>query len=146
MFVIDANVLLYAVNSSSTQHAAAKAWLDDVLSAREAVGFAWVVSLAFLRISTRAGILPRPLTIQEGADTLSRWLASGPAVVVSPTARHLDLLTSLLLERGTGGNLTTDAHLATLALEHSATLVSFDRDFGRFRGLRWLVPGADGVR
>lgn len=143
MFVVDANVLLYAVNSSSSQHVAAKGWLDDVLSAREAVGFAWVVSLAFLRISTRAGILPHPLTIQESVDTLTGWLASGPAVVVTPTLRHLDLLGGLLLERGTGGNLTTDAHLAALALEHGATMVSFDRDFGRFRGLRWLVPGAD---
>jgi uncharacterized protein len=46
-----------------------------------------------------------------------------------------------LLGAGTAGNLTTDAHLAALAIEHDAELVTFDRDFERFAGLRMTLLG-----
>lgn len=141
MFVVDANVLLYAVNRSTPQHRDALSWLDDALSGQEPVGFAWVALLAFLRISTRAGVLPRPLDVEDGLAVIGAWLGAAPATVVAPTARHLAILGGLLTERGIGGNLSTDAHLAALAIEHGATMVSFDRDFGRFAGLRSLVPG-----
>jgi predicted nucleic acid-binding protein len=47
------------------------------------------------------------------------------------------LLGALLIGAGTAGNLTTDAHLAAIAIEHGATLASFDRDFIRFAGLKF---------
>jgi predicted nucleic acid-binding protein len=64
-----------------------------------------------------------------------------PAVaVVEPTGHHLRTLRDLVLPLGTGGNLTADAHLAALAMEHGAELCSADNDFARFRGLRWRNP------
>ena len=61
-------------------------------------------------------------------------------MIVEPTRRHLPLLRGLLTRSGTAGNLVGDAHLAAIALEHDATVVSFDRDFARFAGVRCALP------
>lgn len=140
MKLVDANVLLHAVNESSLQHASARRWLDEALSGAEAVGFAWVALLAFLRLSTRSGVFPRPLPPGVASETVRAWLAQPPAAVVHPTSRHLTVLSGLLESTGTGGNLVNDAHLAALALEHDAGIVSFDRDFERFSGVTLEVP------
>ncbi len=140
MQLVDANVLLYAVNEDAPHHAAAHSWLDDALGSREAVGFAWVVLLAFLRLSTRPGLFARPLTLDEAAGVVELWLSQPAAVVVHPTGRHLSLLRGLLGTTGTAANLVNDAHLAALALEHGAEIVSFDRDFQRFPGVRQRSP------
>ena len=62
--------------------------------------------------------------------------------MVNPTPRHIDIMTRLISQMGTGGNLVNDAHLAALALEHRASIVSYDSDFGRFEGVRWDRPDA----
>ncbi len=146
MNLVDANVLLYAVNEAEPRHAEARAWLDTSLSDTEAVGFAWVVLLAFVRLSTKAGLFPRPLSVDAATRIVRLWVGEGPGIVVEPTARHLDVLASLLRESGTGGNLVSDAHLAALAVEHDATIVSYDRDFQRFAGVRWSEPGLGQAR
>ncbi len=141
MRLVDANVLLYAVNSASAHHRRARSWLDEALAGDEAVGFAWIVLLAFLRLATHPAIFARPLTADEAMGVIRNWLSRPPAVIVGPTPRHVDLLAGLLLEAGTAGNLVNDAHLAALALEHGAILVTFDADFGRFAGVRREAPG-----
>jgi toxin-antitoxin system PIN domain toxin len=139
--LVDANVLLYAVNESDPRHEEARAWLDGALCGREAVGLAWPVVLAFLRLSTKAGLFPRPLPVAGALARVRSWTGQPPCVLVEPTARHLHVLAGLLATTGPGGNLVSDAHLAALALEHDATVVTYDGDFGRFAGVRWRPPG-----
>ena len=141
MKIVDANVLIYAVNEDSPNHAQARSWLDDALQGAEPVGFAWSVLLAFLRLTTRSGLFPRPLGLDDAARVIEGWLSQPMAVVVEPTRRHLALLRGLLAGTGTAANLVGDAHLAALALEHGATICSFDADFDRFPGVRWRRPG-----
>lgn len=141
MRAVDANVLLYAVNAGAERHDEARTWLDGALGGRETVGFSWIVLLAFLRLSTKAGLFPSPLPVDGALRRVEAWLAQPPAVVLEPTPRHLAVLSGLLAGVGTGGNLTSDAHLAALALEHHATVVTYDSDFGRFPGVRWAPPG-----
>ncbi len=137
MRVVDANVLLYAVNRASEQHRRARIWLDTALAGTETVAFAWTVLLAFLRLSTHPGIFRRPLSSEQAVGLVRAWLSAGPAAVVEPGTRHLELLGGLLAESGTAANLVIDAHLAALAIEHGATWVTTDRGFARFPGLRW---------
>jgi uncharacterized protein len=135
--IVDANVLLYAINPSEVRHEPAVKWLDRAIVGREPVGFTWMVITAFLRISTLPGAFARPLEIRQAGDVVEEWLAQPAAVVVEPTPRHLSILRGLLEPIGSGGNLVNDGHLAALAIEHGAEVVSFDTDFSRFAGLRW---------
>lgn len=136
----DANVLLYAVNASDPKHEEARTWLDAALNATEPVGFAWAPLLAFLRLSTKVGLFPEPLDVEEACRRIRDWLAQPPSVVVEPTRRHADVLAGLLARTGAGGNLVSDAHLAALAVEYEATVVTYDTDFGRFEGVDWRPP------
>lgn len=140
MQVVDANVLIYAVNEDAPRHPAARGWLETALRGQEPVGFAWVVLLAFLRLTTRRAVFPNPLTLQQAMGVLETWLAQPAAILLQPTPRHLSLLHGLLAPLGTAGNQVNDAHLAALAIEHGAQVVSFDADFSRFAGLQWHFP------
>jgi len=138
--LVDANVLLYAVNEDAPRHREAREWLDGALGAGVTVGFSWVVLLAFVRLATKVGLMPAPLSLTEACDRVREWLAQPSAVVVEPGPRHLEVLEHLLGPIGLGGNLVNDAHLAALAIERRAEVVSFDNDFGRFTGVRWEAP------
>jgi uncharacterized protein len=140
VLIVDANVLLHAVNERSREHVAAANWLSTALDGAEPVAFPWTVTLAFLRLSTHPAVFPRPLGAARAADVVERWLESPAAIPIEPTRRHLSLLRGLLLSTGTVGNLVSDAHLAALVLEHGATVVSFDRDFARFEGVSLHRP------
>ena len=136
----DVNLLLYALDTSSARHADAREWVEATLSGPETVAMSWVVLLAFLRLSTRAAIFAEPLAPDEALDIVDDWLRLPAVTVVEPTDRHVAVLRDLLAPLGTGGNLTTDAHLAALAIEHGGTVCSCDADFSRFAGVRWTDP------
>ncbi len=146
MKILDANILIYAVNKDAPLHAEAKAWLQETSAGAETVGFSWSVLLAFLRLTTRPGLVRHPLPIRTAFDLIASWLAQPAVITVHPGPRHLHLLRDLLDECGTGGNLASDAHLAAVAIENGAELCSCDADFARFPGLRWRNPLARRVR
>jgi uncharacterized protein len=138
--LVDANVLLYAVNSDAALHDRSRKWLDGALSGEATVAFSWIVVLAFVRLATKVGLFPRPLSVDEATDRVDAWLAAPPAVVVEPTPDHARIVRALLRDVGVGGNLVNDAHLAALAIEHRCSVVSFDHDFGRFERVHWGPP------
>jgi len=140
MILVDANLLIYAVNRQATMHRAAKAWLEGAIGGDEPVGLSWNVIVAFLRLTTRRGLFEEPLTVRAAFELIERWLAQPNVEIVHPGARHLDLMKKMLLSLGTAGNLTSDAHLAALAIENDAELYSADADFDRFHGLKWTNP------
>lgn len=142
MYLVDANVLIYAVNSQAPHHERARAWLDGALAGNESVGFPWAVLLAFLRLSTSRAVFDRPLTADQATGVIRAWLGSPNAITIEPGRRHLESMAALLATAGTAGNLVSDAHLAALAIDDDAVLVSFDTDFARFAGLRWEQPPA----
>lgn len=140
MKVVDANLLLYAVDEASPHHEVAKPWLEEQLSGSETFALAWTVLLAFVRLGTNPRVFETPLTLDEALDLVDRWLEQPCATVIDPTDRHSQLLRELLAPLGTAGNLTSDAHLAALSVEHGAQLCSADADFARFPRVRWTNP------
>lgn len=141
--LVDANLLLYAVNSAAVQHDAARRWLDATLSGTEELGFAWPVIFAFLRIATHPGLFPRPLSASMATAKMDAWLAQPVARVLDPSTEHWPRFAELLRQTQCTGNLIQDAHLAALATERGATLCSTDADFSRFPALKWLNPLED---
>lgn len=144
MKLADVNLLVYAYDQGSPQHPRARDWLKERLSGGETFAFAWVVLLAFVRLVTNPRLFADPMSLGEALDLVDAWLAQPCATVLHPGDRHAMLLRQLLEPFGTAGNLTTDAHLAALAIEHGAELCSADADFSRFPGLRWTNPLAPG--
>ena len=140
MILLDANLLIYAVNADAPLNRKAKAWLESALSGQETVGFPWSVLLAFLRLTTRPGLFARPLPVDTAFGLVAAWLDRPSATIVHPGPRHLQVIREMLLPLGTGGNLTSDAHLAAMAIEHRAELCSSDTEFARFPGLKWRNP------
>jgi uncharacterized protein len=142
--VSDVNLLLYAVDSSSPRHTAARQWLEAQLSGVETFAFPVSVLLAFVRLSTQARVFASPFSPSEAFDIVDGWLAQPCATTIAPGDRHVALVRELLEPLGAAGNLVSDAHLAALAIEHGAELCSADTDFGRFPRLRWSDPLARG--
>lgn len=140
MILPDVNLLLHAYNSESRVHASARAWWERLLSSTQPVGLAWVAVLGFIRIGTHRQILSSPLPVAVACAHARAWLSQPYVSIVDPGGRHAEILFGLLESLGTAGNLTTDAHLAALAIEHQAELHSTDADFKRFPGLRWVNP------
>lgn len=146
MMLVDANLLIYAVNSDLPQHAAARRWLEGQLSSAASIGLPWVVLLAFLRVCTSARVFERPLAVDQAAAIVDDWLSLPGVRAIGPGPNHWAVLRELLAATGTAGNLTTDAHIATLAIEHGAVVYSADNDFKRFTGVRHVNPLADSGR
>jgi toxin-antitoxin system PIN domain toxin len=138
--LVDLNLLVYAVNRDAAQHRRAREWLEAALSGAETVALPWVVVLGFLRLTTHPRVFPRPLSAEQAMEIVDRWLARANVVLLQPADDHWPRLRSLLAATGVAGNLTSDAHVAALAIESGCELCTTDADFGRFPGLRWVNP------
>ncbi|MDQ3571914.1 MAG: type II toxin-antitoxin system VapC family toxin [Actinomycetota bacterium] len=138
--LLDANLLLYARDSSSPKHDAASAWLTERLNGQIRVGIPWQSAVAFIRIATHPRAYERPLSPTAAREQLDAWLEAPTSWVPTPTDRHWQILAGLIEEHDLRGNLISDAHLAALAIEHGLELCSADTDFARFDDLRWSNP------
>jgi toxin-antitoxin system PIN domain toxin len=104
------------------------------------VAIPWAVTFGFVRLVTHPSVLASPLTPDEALDCVDDWFGQEHVVVLEPGPRHLRVVRDLFRAGGVAGSLTTDTHLAALAIEHGAELHSNDRDFERFPGLRLWNP------
>jgi toxin-antitoxin system PIN domain toxin len=138
--ILDANLLLYARNSSDPRHTQAREFLEQVLNGPRRVGLPWQTLTAFVRIATHPRVFPSPLSAAVASDQVEEWLAAPAAWVPTPGEGHAEVLLGLLRQLRLVGPLVSDAHLAALALEHGTGIWSTDTDFARFPGLRWEDP------
>ena len=140
MILVDTNIPLYADDSLSEHHEAARAWWDEQLSGSEPVALCWPVLTAFIRIGSNVRLHKRPLTLKEAVDRVQSWLEQPGVRILTPTDHHWAVFQRMLRAGNATANLVSDAHLAALAVEHNCTLASSDMDFARFRGLKWRNP------
>lgn len=140
MILPDVNLLVYAYNEAAPQHDAARDWFENLMSREHPVALTWAVVLGFVRLVTHQAVLAAPLAPADALDRVEEWLARDHVQLIEPGPRHVKILRDLFDALGVAGPLTTDAHLAALAIEHQCDLASNDVDFGRFPGLRWRNP------
>jgi toxin-antitoxin system PIN domain toxin len=143
VIIPDINVLVHAYNLDAREHKSARHWWEGALQSPRPIGMPWATMLGFIRVSTIPRLTRRPLFPREAVANVRTWLSTPNVQIVIPGEAHAEILFSLLDELGTAGNLTTDAHLAALALEYNAEIATTDADFARFRGLRWFNPTED---
>jgi toxin-antitoxin system PIN domain toxin len=138
--LVDANILLYAVDSESRFHAPAREWLESALNGTRRVGLPWATLHSFVRISTHPRAQREPLTPEQAWDHVQEWLDAPMTWVPAPGRAHRELLGRLIADLDLRSNLVADATLAALCLEHGLTMVSADSDFARFTEIEWINP------
>ena len=140
MIVPDANLLLYAYDSTSDLQAPAGRWLSQILSGSETVGLSWLSVGAFLRIATNSRLGANHIPMSTAIGIVEQWLAVRAVRLIVPGEGHWPVLKEMLVAGRVQGPVTTDAQLAALTMEYGGTLHTADRDFARFPGLRWVNP------
>lgn len=140
MILPDINLLIYAHNEAAPYHEQARSWFENLLNARDPIALPWIVSSGFIRLATHPRVLENPLPVTRAVSIVDEWLVRANVVVIEPGKAFPSLFFGYLKDLGTAGNLTTDATLAALAVEHQAEIHSNDTDFLRFNGLRWSNP------
>ncbi|HEY5040979.1 MAG TPA: type II toxin-antitoxin system VapC family toxin [Verrucomicrobiae bacterium] len=140
MILPDVNVLIYAYDESSKHHSQAKRWWEDQLNGSQLIGLSWVALLGFIRLLTNPRIYRNPYSPPEILAIVKTWLEQPHVKIIHPSEHHFTRLASLIEQVGTAANLTTDAHLAALAIERGLILQTTDADFARFAGLKWKNP------
>jgi toxin-antitoxin system PIN domain toxin len=140
VIVLDANLLLYAYDSTMPQHDAARSWLNGAFSGDELIGLPWQTVSAFLRISSDSRIPGKRFTIEEAISIVQQWMELKNVRLLAPGERHWSIFQRMLIEGQVRGPMVTDAQLAALTIEWSGVLYTNDRDFARFPGLRWVNP------
>lgn len=140
MILCDANVLLYAFRKDAVDHDKYLAWLEGVVNGDAAYGASPQVLASVIRLSTHPRVFAHPSRLDE-ALAFSRTLLEQPnCVVVNPGPRHGDLFARLCTDANATGNLVPDAWLAAVAVEAGCEWITTDRDYARFKGLRWRPP------
>ncbi len=140
--LVDANILLYAVDETSPAHDPARRWLETALNGDRRVGLPWPSLHAFLRIATNPRAMRNPLNADDAWSIVAAWLDAPTVWTPTPGLGHRQILGRLVNTLDLRGNLVADAALAALAIEHGLALISADSDFARFRELHWINPTA----
>lgn len=140
MILPDINLLVYAHNVRAKHHQKALSWWNRCLQGNQSVVLPWVVILGFVRVVTHPNVFERPMLVEEALGRVEEWLTLPHIHLIHPTQDHFEIWSALLKQVRTAGNLTTDAHLAALAIGRGLILQTTDADFARFRGLKWNNP------
>jgi len=140
MIIPDVNLLIYSYNADAPLHEKAKNWWERIITNDISIGIPWAVILGFIRLMTDNRVLITPLTPTETIRHIKSWLQFSNVSLLHPGPQHWDILNKLFKLIGVGGRMTTDTHIAALAIEYHAEIHSNDRDFGRFKGIRWKNP------
>ena len=140
MILPDVNILVYAHRTESRDHNGYREWVEGVVNGDQAYGIFDEVIASFIRIVTHPRIYRNPSPMDEALRFAAYHREQPNSVPVRPGPRHWEIFAGLCRTSGVRGNLVPDAYLAALAIESGCELVSNDRDFARFKGLRWRHP------
>lgn len=140
MILADVNVLVYAHRKDLPEHERFSLWLREEIESGRGYATCDASLTGFLRIVTNGRVFADPTPLEVALSFLEALRRHPGAIHLNPGARHWGLFTDLCAVIGARGNDVPDAYLAALAIESGSELVTADRGFGRFPGLRWSCP------
>ena len=140
MILPDVNVLVYAHREDALDHGAYREWLETAINGDSAFGLSDLVVSGFLRVVTHPRIFTSPSPLADAMEFAEVLRQRPNRVEVMPGRDHWRIFRRLCNEAGAKGNLVPDAYFAALAIERGCEWITTDRDFARFRGLRWRHP------
>jgi toxin-antitoxin system PIN domain toxin len=140
MLLVDVNVLVYAYREDTADHPKYRAWVEDMVNSDQAYGLSDLVLSGFLRVVTHPRVFNPPSPVEHAAGFAEALRERPNRVPVEAGSRHWSIFTRLCHECGAKGNLVPDAYFAALAIESGSEWITTDRDYARFRGLRWRHP------
>lgn len=142
MFVVDTNILIYAVNPDSPEHRQARDAIETWRTGDRSWFVTWGIIYEFMRVTTHPAVFPTPLNLPTAREWLAAVLASPRAGVLVETDRHWETLSELAtLHPRLAGNPVHDLHTAALMKEHGISEIqTADTDFHQFQFLRVLNP------
>ena len=144
MLLADVNVLVYAFRTDAPRHSEHRRWFDGVVASREPFAVSESVLASVLRLVSNPRVFRVATPLAQALAFVEAILEQPRAVIIRPGADHWAIFTALCRSSDARGNLVTDAWLAALAIEYGCELVTADRDFARFKGLRWRHPITQG--
>ncbi|WP_040521669.1 type II toxin-antitoxin system VapC family toxin [Gordonia araii] len=137
----DINVLIGALRQEADRHVELRQWLQSALESDETLALTPAVVAGYIRIVTNRHIYAAPTPLAVALAHIESLRANNGVVDVLPGPRHWEIFAGLCRSADAKGPLISDADHAATAIEHGATWVTLDRDFARFPGLKWQVPG-----
>lgn len=140
MVLPDVNVLVYAHREDTAHHAACRTWIEGVINGNESFGLSELVLSGFVRVATHPKVFTKPSSLADALEFTEQLRGRPNCVPVAPGRRHWEIFRALCVEAGVKGNLVPDAFLAAMAIEAGCEWITTDRDFSRFKGLRWRHP------
>jgi toxin-antitoxin system PIN domain toxin len=140
MILPDVNVLIYAFRQDSPHHAVCRIWLAEVIEGDARFALSPLALSAFVRVTTNPRAFRSPSTLTEAFDFCRNLMGQPHCQIVEPGERHWDIFERICVESDTRGPRVSDAWFAALAIEWDCDLITFDRDYARFRGLKWRTP------
>jgi uncharacterized protein len=140
VIVLDANLLIYAYDSSASQHTATRQWIEQIFSGPDVVGLPWQAITAFLRLMTNRKLPGTRFSLEQASAIVDSWLTQPNINLLRPGDQHWPILRRMLVEGQAPGGLVSDAVIAALAIEYGGVLYTTDRDFARFPALRLKNP------
>ena len=140
MILVDVNVLVYAAREAAPNHESYRTWLNAAIASVEPFAISELVLSGVVRVLTHPRIFSPPVATARALEYVDAIRAQRNAVVVAPGSRHWEIFSRLCITGAAKGNLVADAYHAALAMEHGCELITTDRDFSRFPGLRWRHP------
>lgn len=143
--LLDANLLVYAVDDTSPHHEATARWLESVLNGERRVALPWQSIGAYVRIITHPRVMAAPLDPARAWSRVDAWLEAEPTWIPPASHRTAAILGRLITDTPATGNLVPDAQLAALAIEHGLVVQTADTDFERFSDVRWNNPLRSGT-
>ena len=140
MIIPDLNILIYAYNSSATEHKKAKKWWEQQISSGILIGIPWVVLLGFIRILSGTKVVENPYRIDELFSIVDQWLSYPNVQLLEQSLESYQMLKELMTSLKLSGASTTDASIAALSFANKARIATNDTDFFRYKGLELFNP------